>query len=349
MGILGTASIASRQVIPALMRSENCEFHAIASRSESKLELFKDLCQKKYTSYDQLLDDPEIEAVYIPLPNHLHCEWTIKALHAGKHVLCEKPLAMDYEECQDMFHAAQESGKLLMEAFMYRHTNKARRIVEIIESGVLGEIKHISSTFGFDINDPKNVRLCKRTGGGALFDLGCYSINLIDMIAESCRTEIEHSNAYFITRKDMFGDYIDVRCNAILNYDNGMSCSACSFFDGTPQDLTLVIGRKGTLWLPWMFSDSPVPMRVQSYDYNADPNCSNQEIMFMQPRYFNDHLEDYASCDSYGNEVADFSHAILTESSPGFSIQASLRNMKTISNLYTYMTINEKSPSCMRY
>lgn len=348
-GILGAATIAVNKGIPAIERSENSMLYAIASRSREKLSPFKGKCEKLYDSYYALLEDPEVQAVYIPLPNHLHCEWTIKALQAGKHVLCEKPIAMNYDECCRMAEAAKSSGRYLMEAFMYRHTDKAKKIIEIVKSGVLGEIQYITSTFGFDINDPTNVRLCKRTGGGALFDLGCYSINLIDMIAEACGTKLESSHAYFVTRKDMYGDYVDVRCNATLNYDNGMTCSACSFFDAMPQDLTLVVGRKGSLWLPWMFNDSSIPMKLQFYDYEADPDCHNKEIMFMQVKYFYEHLEDYNQCDSYCREVSDLSRAILNNEPTTFPFEASLRNMKTITDLYSTMGINEKSPAKPRY
>lgn len=348
-GVLGTASIAKRKFIPAIQHTSNSTLYAIASRDSEKLACFKGIADKLYSSYDALLMDESVDAVYIPLPNHLHCEWAIKALNAGKHVLCEKPIAMNYEECKQMAQAAKDNGRFLMEAFMYRHSDKCKTIKEIIESDILGDIQYISSTFGFDINDPANVRLRKKTGGGALFDMGCYSINLIDMIADICGAKLDSKDAAFITRKDMDGRYVDVRCNARLNYDNGMTCSACSYFDAMPQDFTLIQGRNGALWIPWMFNESSIPMRIQVYDYASDPACAQAEIMFMQVRYFREMQIDYGQSDSYANEIYDMARAILTRTPTSFPIEASLRNMKTISEIYERMYVNEKSPARPRF
>src|SRR5689334_5013489 len=147
-GVLGYARIARENVIPAIQRSFNSEFHAIASREESKLAE----CRAQFNvpnshrSYAELLRDPEVDAVYIPLPNALHCEWTIKAAENGKHVLCEKPIALNAAECRKMMAACSANNVRLMEAFMYRYTDRTREVLSVLRSGALGEIKFVSST-----------------------------------------------------------------------------------------------------------------------------------------------------------------------------------------------------------
>lgn len=331
-GVLGAATVARNLVIPGMQRAENTEFYAIASRDIRKIQQYKDQCTKLYDSYDALLEDPEIEAVYIPLPNNLHCEWTVKAAQHKKHILCEKPMAMTYEECVKMAEAAKENGVYLMEAFMYRHTYKTKKICEIVRSGVLGEIHYINSVHGFDINDPKNVRLRKETGGGALFDMGCYSINFMDMIMEIEGAHLVSADAHFVTRGD-----VDVRCNANLVYSNGCFCNAASWFDSQPLVETYIVGKKGVLRIPYSFSDDPLPMTLSYYDFQADPACQGKEIMIINPEYVRSETVPFEESDRYSFEVRELSRAILEETAPSFSIDASLRNMKVMEQLYSMM------------
>ncbi|HPY36256.1 MAG TPA: Gfo/Idh/MocA family oxidoreductase [Clostridia bacterium] len=348
-GVLGTAKIGATQIIPALMRSKNSEFYAIASRDISKLTAFEGKCKKLYGSYEELLSDEEIKAVYIPLPNHLHCEWTVKALNAGKHVLCEKPLAMNYEECVKMAEAAKRNNRYLMEGFMYRHTNKSKMIADIIKSGRLGPIQYIRSEHGFEINDPKNVRLRKETGGGALFDMGCYPVNFCNWIAKLTGTKLESSHGFFVTRQDMDGDYVDARSNAQLNYENGMTAVAASWIDAVPHAYSEIFGRYGKLLIPFSFTDDPIPMQLTWYDYESDPMCKEQEIMFMPHEYFRHEQFLPEPSDRYCMEVSELSNAILEGREPSFTMEESLTNMKVIDELYATMTPNEKSPAIMRY
>jgi xylose dehydrogenase (NAD/NADP) len=348
-GVLGIATIARTQVIPAIERSKNSELYAIASSVPKKSSDYKDRCKKIYNSYEALLADPEVEVVYIPLPNHLHCEWTIKALNAGKHVLCEKPLAMTYAECVEMEQAAKKNNRILMEAFMYRHAEKINKVREIIKSGELGSIQYVYSAFGFDINDPQNVRLRKKTGGGALFDLGCYPINFFNFMASLTNTTLESANAFFVTRKDIDGDYVDVRCNAMLNYENGMTCSALSWFDGLPYHTSVIIGSDRGLVIPYTYSDDPVPMTLIKYDYERDPLCQGKEIMFINEDYVVREEIIVPQSDQYCLEVTELSNAILEGRETSFPIEESLQNMKTIEMLYAGMKPNEKSPAKPRF
>jgi predicted dehydrogenase len=181
-GVLGTAQIAKVCVIPAILKSVNGVLQAIASRDLAKAQsLVEKYCQGvTYASYAALLEDPEIDAVYIPLPNQLHKGWTINALGAGKHVLVEKPFAMNAGEAEAMVDAAQRHGRLLMEAFMYRFHPRSQRIKQLVDEGGLGQISLIRSAFTFPVKrDGSNERLfLPEMGGGSLWDVGCYGVSL---------------------------------------------------------------------------------------------------------------------------------------------------------------------------
>ena len=179
-GVIGTADIAKGQTIPGMQLAEHCELYAIAGRKIEKARDYQKIFgfQKAYGSYDELLNDPDVEAVYIPLPNNLHCEWTIKALKAGKHVLCEKPLAVTEEQVKEMFRTAEENHVLLMEAFAYLHSPYIQAIKEEVDSGTIGEIHYVESSFITDRRPDTDIRLRRETFGGAMYDLGCYPSSL---------------------------------------------------------------------------------------------------------------------------------------------------------------------------
>lgn len=180
-GVLGTAGIARGCTIPGMQLSENCRMYAIAGRSLEKAEEFKQEFgfEKAYGSYEALLNDPEIEAVYIPLPNELHYEWTLKALKAGKHVLCEKPLAPTVAQIEEMIAVAQENGVFLMEAFAYLHSPIIRAIKEELDAGVIGDVLYMDSCFITSDYDLRNIRMRRETFGGCTYDLGCYNTSQI--------------------------------------------------------------------------------------------------------------------------------------------------------------------------
>jgi predicted dehydrogenase len=180
-GVLSTAKIGIEKVIPAMQQSELCEIVAIASRriEKARAAAKKLGIQKAYGSYEELLTAPEIQAVYIPLPNHLHVSWSIKALEAGKHLLCEKPLGMTAAEARQLLDAAEKHPKLkVMEAFMYRHHPQWQRARQLIDEGKIGDLRTIQSFFSYCNTDPKNIRNIAGAGGGALMDIGCYCISL---------------------------------------------------------------------------------------------------------------------------------------------------------------------------
>lgn len=180
-GVLGTANIARGCTIPGMRLADNCELYAVAGRSAEKAEQFRREFgfEKAYGSYDALLGDPRVEAVYIPLPNSLHAEWAIKAAEAGKHVLCEKPLAGSEAEARRMFEAAEKNGVYLMEAFAYLHSPLTAAVKSEIDGGSIGEVRYIENAFIGSDCDLSNIRMRRETLGGSLYDLGCYCVSQI--------------------------------------------------------------------------------------------------------------------------------------------------------------------------
>jgi D-xylose 1-dehydrogenase (NADP+, D-xylono-1,5-lactone-forming) len=177
-GILSTADI-NRKVIPGAHASEKVELAAVASRDRARAEAYarKWEIERAYGSYEELLADPEIEAVYVPLPNTLHREWSIRALEAGKHVLCEKPFSRQAAEVEEAFAAAERAGRLLMEAFMYRHNPQTSRLAELVRQGAIGELRLVRSAFSYSLFDAENIRLRTDVDGGSLMDVGCYCVS----------------------------------------------------------------------------------------------------------------------------------------------------------------------------
>jgi predicted dehydrogenase len=177
-GIVSTADI-NRKLIPGAQASPLVDLRAVASRTRDAAEAYAKEwgIERAYGSYEELLADPEIEAVYIPLPNTLHVEWSIRALEAGKHVLCEKPLTRHPADAAEAFDAAERSGRLLSEAFMYRHHPQTRRLVELVTEGAIGELRLIRSAFSYALFDEQNIRLRTDVEGGALMDVGCYNVS----------------------------------------------------------------------------------------------------------------------------------------------------------------------------
>ena len=196
-GVLGTAGIARGCTIPGMKEADNCELYAIAGRDAAKTDAFRNEFgfEKGYTGYDLLLEDPNVEAVYIPLPNNLHKEWVIKALNAKKHVLCEKPLALNAADAKEMFDAAKANGVLLMEAFAYLHSPYIKSLKNDVRSGLIGDVDYIETAFltqGYD----DDIRIRKETGGGAIYDLGCYCTTMILSLTDK-KSDMIMANAEF--------------------------------------------------------------------------------------------------------------------------------------------------------
>ena len=219
-GVLGTADIARGQTIPGMQQAEHCELYAIAGRRIEKARDYRETFgfRKAYGSYDELLADPEVEAVYIPLPNDIHCEWTVKALKAKKHVLCEKPLAVSEAQAEEMFRAAEENGVLLMEAFAYLHSPFVQAVKAELDAGVIGDIRYFESAFITGRRPDTDIRLRRETYGGSQYDLGCYCTSMaLWMLGKE--PDRVMAAAHFSEKK------IDLFTSALLVYENGLTAS----------------------------------------------------------------------------------------------------------------------------
>ena len=218
-GILGTANIARYATIPGMKKAEHCELYAIAGRSLEKAQAFKKEYgfEKVYASYDELIADSMVQAVYIPLPNNLHLKWVKAALQNGKHVLCEKPLALNANEAKEMFDVARANGVYLMEAYAYLHSPYVQSLKDDIASGVIGQVDYIESAF-ITQGYKEDFRLHKEFGGGALYDLGCYCTTMILSLIDS--------EPDFVKAVAEFSDEaVDVNTAAIVRFKNGVRAS----------------------------------------------------------------------------------------------------------------------------
>jgi predicted dehydrogenase len=218
-GVLGVADHFVKKVYAPLAASPLVELSAIASRSAERARAAAERLgiAKSYGSYEELVADPSLEAVYIPLANHLHAEWIRRAADAGKHVLCEKPLAMNAGEAQDCVDHARRRGVLLMEAFMYRFHPQWRRLFELVRSGELGAVRAVHTMFAYHNTDPANIRNNLAAGGGALMDIGCYAISVPRWLFQA---EPERVVA-LVSRDPAFGT--DILSSAILDFGQGRS------------------------------------------------------------------------------------------------------------------------------
>jgi predicted dehydrogenase len=258
VGVLSTANIATEKVIPGMRRGTRCEVVAIASRDGAAARAVAErlAIPRAHGSYEELLADPRVDAVYIPLPNHLHAEWTIAAASAGKHVLCEKPLAVTAADAERMVEACREAGVILLEAFMYRLHPSWEAVREIVASGRIGRLVAVQSWFSYFNDDPANIRNIREVGGGALFDIGCYNVNLSRMLfgAEPSRV----SSA--ITRDPVSG--VDTVTSAILEFPTGVATFTCSTRTETDQRVH-VYGTTGRVAIEIPFNIPPDrPTRV---------------------------------------------------------------------------------------
>ncbi|GGG65245.1 Gfo/Idh/MocA family protein [Paenibacillus radicis (ex Gao et al. 2016)] len=250
-GILGCAGIAKRAVIPGLQLSELNEAAAIASRDGEKAKQTAEELQipVAYDSYEALLADPSIDVIYIPLPNHLHKEWAIRAAEAGKHILCEKPLALTESEASEMVEAADKAGVLLAEAFMYRYHPRYQTIKDLIASGAIGDVRGIRGAFTFNnAKDAANVRYRKAWGGGSIYDVGCYPISAARLLLGK-EPEAVTVNAQFSPEHDN----VDMMASGLLEFEGNVSLTFdCGMWSAFRNPLE-VLGSDGIIEIPSAF------------------------------------------------------------------------------------------------
>ena len=317
-GILSTADIAVRKVIPGMRRATRVEVAAIGSRDAATARSVADRLgiPRAHGSYEALLADPDIDAVYIPLPNHLHAEWTIAAARAGKHVLCEKPLAMTAADAERMAAAADDAGVVLMEAFMYRLHPSWVAARELVASGRIGRLVSVQSWFSYFNDDPADIRNNRAFGGGALYDIGCYNVNLSRTLFGSEPIGVRAR----ITRDPASG--VDVLTSAILDFGQGDATFTCAI-RSEPDQRVHIYGTEGRISIGIPFNippDRPTQIHVTA---GGDPPVAPHTETLTFP-----------VADPYGVEADVFAASILDGVPLPFGPDDAVANLRVIEAIF---------------
>jgi predicted dehydrogenase len=324
-GILSTADIGVRKVIPGIRKAARCEVVAIASRDGEQARAVADQLgiPSAHASYEALLADPGVDAVYIPLPNHMHMDWTIAALRAGKHVLCEKPLAMTADDAQRMVDVAHETGLHLMEAFMYRQHPSWVAAMDLVDSGRIGTLTAVQSWFSYYNDDATNIRNIVEYGGGALFDIGCYTINLSRMVFGGEPSHIQAS-----VRRDR-ATGVDALVSAILDFDGGIASFTCAIRSESDQRVH-IYGTKGRISIDIPFNippDRPTRIRLTA---GGDPPVAPDTTVL-----------EFPTTDPYTAEVERFVSAVLDGGPTPVPPEDAVANLRVIDAIFA---IAERGP-----
>jgi predicted dehydrogenase len=316
-GVLGAAHIAVKKVIPAMQRGEWCDMAAIASRDLAKARLAADALgvPKAYGSYEELLADPEIEAVYNPLPNHLHVPWSVRAAEAGKHVLCEKPLALTAAEARELLQARIRTGVQIGEAFMVRTHPQWVRTRELVRSGRIGALRAAMGFFSYFNRDPANIRNVRAWGGGGLFDIGCYPIHTARFIFGE---EPRRVMALLERDPEMA---IDRLVSGILDFPSGQAVFTCST-QLVPYQRMQFFGTRGRIEIEIPFNAPPDrPCRLFVDDGTDLFGAGIQ-------------TETFPVCDQYTIQGDLFSRAVRGEGEVPVPLEDAVRNMSVIDALF---------------
>lgn len=304
-GLLSTARI-NRVLIPLLKSSQRNQVTTVASRSlESAREYAREWRLPRFHgSYEALLEDPEIDVIYNSLPNSLHAEWTIRALRAGKHVLCEKPLALSVQEVDDIAAAARETGRVATEGFMYRHHAQTLRVQDLVASGMLGTLQLIRGGFTYILRKEHNIRLNQQMGGGSLWDVGCYPISYARMLTGAEPLEVFGWQASSETGVDLtFVGQMRFAGGVLAQFDCGFQSPARSFME--------IVGSEGSLHVPSPFKPGP------SETIEIKRGNSVEKIRIK-------------GAELYGGEVEDLADAVLKGAAPRVSLSYSRGNCAAI-------------------
>ena len=316
-GVLGVARIATKKVVPAMRGGRWTEVRAIASRDagrarDAAAELGID---RAYGSYEALLADPDIDAVYIPLPNHMHVEWTTRAAEAGKHVLCEKPIGLTAADAEQLIVVRDRTGVLIQEAFMVRTHPQWLGALDVARSGRIGAVRSITGYFSFFNDDPANIRNIKAYGGGGILDIGCYLVNTARMIFEGeprrvCAL-IEESPA----------TAVDWMASMILDFDGRHAAGTCSTQLAHGQRITIA-GTNGRIEIEIPFNAPPDrPCRIFVED--APPGAVPDR-----------HTVEFETCDQYTIQGDLFSQAVLEGTAAPYPLEDSVKNLRVIDALF---------------
>jgi predicted dehydrogenase len=252
-GIVSTADIGMSKVTPAIARASNAEVVAIASRDGDRARAAADRLgiPTAYGSYEELLVADDVDALYVPLPNDQHAEWTVRAVEAGKHVLCEKPLAMTAAQAQQMVDAARAAGVLLGEAFMYRHHPTWVEVVRLVRQGRIGDLRAVQTFFSYYNDDPANIRNRPENGGGAAMDIGCYAINAARLLTGAEPVNVASS----VERDPQMG--IDTLTSAVLTFPGGVQSTFTTCIRCESYQRVHVVGSAGRIEVEIPFNIPP--------------------------------------------------------------------------------------------
>jgi predicted dehydrogenase len=316
-GVLGVANIATKKVIPAMQASQVCEISAIASRDLPKAATAAQRLgiERAYGCYEELLADEAIEAIYIPLPNHLHVEWTIKAVEAGKHVLCEKPISLTVAEARPLLDARRRTGKKIEEAFMVRTHPQWIEVLRLVLEGRIGEVRSVVGYFSYNNQDLANIRNVKEFGGGGLMDIGCYLIFFSRLIFSTEPTRVvslieEHPDTH-----------TDILTSAILDFPAGQAIFTCST-RVTPYQRVQIIGTSGRIEVQIPVNAPPdLPCRV-FLDDGSDLTGKAIETI------------EFGPCDQYTVQGDLFSRAIREDTEVAVPLEQSILNMAVVEAIF---------------
>jgi predicted dehydrogenase len=307
-GLLCTARI-NRYLIPQLRASDRSKLTAVSSRSADRAANYAKEWNipRAYGSYNALLADPEIDVVYNALPNHLHAKWTINCLAAGKHVLCEKPLALTIDEVDDIIEAAHEAGSVVAEAFMYRHHARTLRVEELVRNDTIGELQIINGAFRFNLDRPNDYRWDPERGGGSLWDVGCYPLSF-------ARTLIgqEPEKVFGYQRTSETG--IDVTFAGQLRFPNNTLVQIDSSFRAPGRMHMEIVGSRGTIRMPRAFKPGPTSTILLEIE-------GTEETVKVE------------GGELYRGEIEDMADAILSNTPPRISLADSRGNVRAITAL----------------
>ena len=319
-GVLGVANIATKKVIPAMQAGAWSTILGIASRDLSKAEAAASQLgiQKSYGSYQDLLDDDDIEAVYIPLPNHLHVEWSIKAAQAGKHVLCEKPISLSVAEALALLDVRERAGVNIQEAFMVQTHPQWIAVLSLIRDGRIGSVRSVMAYFSYNNQDPKNIRNIREIGGGGLMDIGCYLIFCSRLIfGAEPRRVVSLIDEHPATKTDTL-------TSALLDFEAGQSVFTCSTRI-TPYQRVQIIGSEGRIEVQIPFNAPPDRPCKIFIDNGSDLSGAAIETI------------EFAVADQYTIQGDLFSQGIRDQSEPVLSLEDSIRNMAVIEATFKSM------------
>ncbi len=312
-GVLGTASIAKHCTIPGMIQAESCNLYAIAGRNAEKVQEFKDKFgfEKGYVGYENLVNDPMVQAVYIPLPNNIHKEWVIACLKAQKHVLCEKPMALNAEESREMYRVARENGVILMEAYAYLHSPYVQALKDEVKGGALGQLMYIDTAFvtqGYT----EDFRLHKELGGGMVYDLGCYCTTMILSLVDS---PIDYVKAV----AEMTDEDVDAFTTVIIKFQNGVRASfvvgmALGENSNARYDKLYIHGSEGNI--------------RSEVEYNEEGN-----LQYLYRSKGTETVKKIYAPQNYALEVENLSKSILGQEKPLVTEEFSVRNAELLDRI----------------